>query len=191
MKPLFRIALSLTLLLAAGICQAAQQPGVPKAGDVLPSFSLTDPLNAAQRAYLGIADNDRFSLDQIPSDIVIVEIFSMYCPICQKEAPKVNRLYQAIEASASAKGRIKVIGIGAGNSAYEVQYFAKSYDVAFPLFADGDYSIHQKLGQVRTPFFIVLKRDAAGSQRVLYAQLGGFDQAAAFLKKIMSLAGMK
>jgi peroxiredoxin len=191
MKLLVRPALSLTLVFVAWICLAAQQPAGPKEGDILPNFSLSDPQDANQRAYLGISGKDPFSIDQIRSEVVIIEIFSMYCPLCQKEAPKVNRLYQEIEASAAARGRVKIIGIGAGNSTYEVQYFAKNYEVPFPLFADSDFSIHQKLGQVRTPYFIVLKRDAKGSQRVLYAQLGGFDQVPTFLEKIMNLAGLK
>lgn len=191
MRQLVRAALILALVVIAWTGQAAQHPTGPQAGDILPNFSLSDPGNAAQRAYLGILANDPFSLDQISSEVVIIEVFSMYCPICQKEAPKVNRLFQEIEANPSAKGRIKVIGIGVGNSAYEVQYYAKNYEVPFPLFADSDFSIHQKLGQVRTPYFIVLKRDENGAQRVLYSQLGEFDQPASFLEKIMSLAGLK
>ena len=86
--------------------------------------------------YLGLTGSGTFKITQVKAQAVLIEIFSMYCPYCQKDAPGINELFQAIEENAEMKGRIKIIGIGAGNSAYEVGVYKKKYNVPFPLIPD-------------------------------------------------------
>ena len=123
--------------------------------------------------------------------MVIIEIFSMYCPYCQAEAPNVNSLFSRIESSPALKGKIKLVGIGAGNSDYEVGVFKKKYHVAFPLFSDGDFKIHKLMGEVRTPYFIGVKINPDGSHQVFYSKLGAFESVDHFLNQIIKLSGLK
>jgi len=122
--------------------------------------------------------------------VVIVEIFSMYCPHCQTEAPVVNRLYEKIEDTPSLKGRIKLIGIGAGNTAFEVDVFKKRYQIPFPLVSDADFALHKALGEVRTPFFAGVRLIADGTTRVFYARVGGLEGVNHFLDLIVKASGM-
>jgi len=163
----------------------------PKPNAPLPDFQLPVPDNPAYRQYLGVDGDGLFRIPQIKARAVIIEIFSMYCPFCQREAPRVNKLYEKIESDTDLKSRIKMIGIGAGNSPFEVDIFQKKYQVPFPLFPDKDFLIHKCLGETRTPYFIVVAIGPGSSQKVIYSRLGGIFDFDDFLRTIRSRAGME
>jgi thiol-disulfide isomerase/thioredoxin len=176
----------LLIAIAAPLAAAPPQPG-----GQIPELKFTAPSERADKAYLGLSGwSSTFRVPDIKARVVILEILSMYCPFCQKEAPIVNQLYEAIEKDPAAKGKIKIIGIGTGNSVYEVDVFRKRYSVPFPVFPDPDYDIHKKCGEVRTPFFIAVKLNANGTQDVTYARLGGFGEIPAFLETLKKSAGL-
>lgn len=188
MKKAFLLSVLLLSSLAAAIPVFAADP--PKPGEKLFDFTLPVPAERADRNYLGISGwGKTFKMADIKANLVLIEILSMYCPFCQKEAPIVNQLYEAIEKDPAAKGKIKIIGIGAGNSVYEVDVFRKRYNVPFPVFPDPDYDIHKKCGEVRTPFFIAVRLNPNGTQEVSSARLGGFGEIPAFLETLKKFAG--
>ncbi len=173
----------------ASIAMSASVP--PPVGGVLPEFSLTTPKDRGERNYLNLSFfSMSFKIPDLKTQVVLIEIFSMYCPYCQAEAPNVNRLYEKIEASPTLKGKIKVIGIGVGNSPFEVGVFKKKYNISFPLFPDGDFKIHQLMGEVRTPYFIGVKINSDGSHRVFYSRLGALGNVDQFLYEIGKLSGI-
>jgi len=159
-------------------------------GKKLPDIELTIPKNQEHQQYLGLTGEGTFKIPQIKAKVVIIEIFSMYCPHCQREAPTINEFYQKIENSKNLKGKVKLIGIGAGNSDFEIGFFRKKYNVLFPLFPDGDFSIHKKIGEVRTPYFIGLKIMDNGKATIFYSQLGGPKNAQQFLNKLLQRSGL-
>ncbi|MCG6945273.1 MAG: peroxiredoxin family protein, partial [Deltaproteobacteria bacterium] len=69
----------------------------PAIGESLPSFKLPIPQDARAERYLGLSGPGQFTIAQIKAKVVIIQIFSMYCPVCQKEAFRVNKLYSTIQ----------------------------------------------------------------------------------------------
>lgn len=175
-------------LLGTNTLGAGNPPGK---GDLLPALSLPIPNNPEARNYLGLSGEGLFKIPHLEAQVVIIEIFSMYCPYCQKEASSVNELFQAIEDLPYLKEKIKLIGIGAGNTPFEVGIFKKTYNIPFPLFADQDFVLHKSLGEVRTPYFLAIKINKDKTHQVIYSELGSLNGAKAFLKKILILAKLK
>jgi len=163
----------------------------PSKGDVFPKINLPIPKSPDDKSYLGLSGVGNFKIPQIKAKVVIVEVFSMYCPYCQKDAPGINEMYQMIENNPELKNKIKIIGIGAGNSPFEVEVFKKTYHVPFPLFADKDFSIHKVLGEVRTPYFVAIKINDDGTHQIVHSQLGDFQGAEPFLELILKVSGLK
>jgi len=163
----------------------------PQKGETLPVINLPIPKSPAEKSYLGLSGDGSFKIPQIKANVVIVEIFSMYCPYCQKDAPKVNELYNLIENNPDLKNKIKLIGIGAGNTSYEVGVYKKNYTVPFPLFPDQDFTIHKACGEVRTPYYIVVKINEDKTHQILHSQLGDYPGAEPFLDLVLKSSGLK
>jgi thiol-disulfide isomerase/thioredoxin len=186
------ILLAVMTILSLGLgfsALTANKP--PEKGEVLPVINLPIPKNPVEKGYLGLSGDGFFKIPQIKANVVIVEIFSMYCPYCQKDAPGVNQLHNVIDNNPDLKNKIKLIGIGAGNSSYEVEVFKKTYTVPFPLFPDKDFTIHKACGDVRTPYFIVVKINNDGTHQIVHSQLGGYPGAEPFLELVLKSSGLK
>lgn len=163
----------------------------PSEGDLLPEIVLDVPQILDQKNYLGLSSETTFTIPQIKASVIIVEIFSMYCPYCQSEAPSLNELYYKIQKNSRLEGRLKLIGIGAGNSTFEVEHFRNTYKIPFPLFPDDDFSIHKKIGAVRTPYFFVVGINKDGTHRILYSHQGRLENHDQFIKMLLKRSGLK
>ena len=162
--------------------KAADAP--PPEGGVFPNINLPVPEKLEEQQYLGLEGKGTFTVSKIKARVVILEIFSMYCPFCQKEAPNVKALHRMIAQNEDLNKRIKMIGVGAGNSPFEVNTYKSAYGMTFPHFADTDFSIHDALGKVRTPYFIVIKLGGDKPPKVIYSKVGGIGDPHSFLELI-------
>jgi peroxiredoxin len=163
----------------------------PSTGEPFPDVSLAMPEKSLQKEYLGLKGNGSFKLSQIKAELLIIEIFSMYCPYCQKEAPNVNELYSIISGRDDIKDKIRIIGIGAGNTPLEVDVFRKKYAVEFPLFSDESFSVHTATGGVRTPYFFVIRTRAGEPGVIVYSNVGTLHDPGQFLDLIMKKSSLK
>jgi peroxiredoxin len=179
------IVLTVTVLFVFCFAPVILWAQAPSQGESFPDISLPSPETEAEKSYLGLSSAGPFLLSHIKTDVLIIEIFNMYCPYCQREAPRVNELYRMILKSPELGEKIKIIGIGAGNTDYEVNIFRKEYDIRFPLFSDELFSLHKTSGGVRTPYFFVLKFNKSGSNTVLYSRVGSIKNPEEFLDLIV------
>ena len=184
------ITVILTLFLATAISAAENIP--PKVGSPFPAIELPMLNTPADLQYLGLSAGGKFfRINQVKAKVVIIQIYSMYCPYCQAEAPNVNRLYATIENSPALKDKFKIIGIGAGNTQFEVGTYKKKYSVTLPLVPDDDYKIHKIMGEVRTPYFMAVKLSNDGKTEVIYSRLGALGNVDQFLAQLVTLSGLK
>jgi thiol-disulfide isomerase/thioredoxin len=181
MKTKFALAvLALSLLLS---CPVFADIVGKKRGEAFPDLTLAGSISDQDRQYLGLGGVGPWSLGAIGSKAVLVEVFSMYCPYCQKEAPKVNELHALIESSGLGSD-VKLIGIGAGNTQFEVDFFRKKYQVSFPLFIDPDLTVHSATGKVGTPYFALIGLREGKEHVTLFSHLGPFEDTGAFLEQL-------
>ena len=184
MKPRIFVVFSWCLVFLACNITCAANGKTPAPEDPLPRFEIPPIQSPAEAQYLGVEEKEPFWIMEINSPLVIIEIFSMYCPFCQREAPRVNELYEKIETDSQLKGKIKIIGIGAGNSMFEVNFFKKKFSIPFPMFPDSDFAIHKTLGEVRTPYFIVVSNLPDQCPQVIFSKLGRIKDLDEFIKEI-------
>lgn len=185
---IFSLVIALLFLIFSGVNSAIDR--APVKGGKLPPINLPVPKETKERNYLGLSGGSSFRITEIKAEVVIIEIFSLYCPTCVKLGPKKKELYESIENDSFLKGKIKLIGIGAGDSIKEVQEFKRITEVPFPLFPDKDFSVHNALGEVRTPFFIAIRINLDRTHQVIYSEAGGFKETKEFLELIRMASGL-
>ncbi len=186
-----RKALTVAILLAAtlgavngwGADKSRFRVDVPR----LEKFPLSIPENQVEQKYLGLSGKGTFALPQVKARVVIVQILSMYCPICQKDAPVVNEVFDALETTSPFKGKVKMVGVAAGNTPFEAGVFKKKFDVRFPVIADDDMQF-QKISKDRilTPTFIVLKVEKGKKLKLIKVHVGMIHKAQELLEVVRS-----
>ena len=111
---------------------------------------------AEEAAYLGVPAEGEFGILDVNADVVVIQIFDMYCMNCQKDAPEVNKLFERVEDS-DLKDSVKFLGIGKKNTVTEAGIYRKRYEVKFPLLPDPEMKNVKAIGDEKTPTFIVVE----------------------------------
>lgn len=152
-------------------------------GMILPGFQIIGDGTGDVQKYLGLKSAGPFSLSEIPSKLILVEFYSIYCAVCQKQAPDNNTLFKYIQSDQTLSADLKMIGIGLGNKPFEVKYFREAHHVKFPLFPDADKNILKKTGIQVTPVTVLMQPDG----KVLMAHYGRIDDLEKFLREIKEI----
>ncbi|MBF0302134.1 MAG: TlpA family protein disulfide reductase [Desulfamplus sp.] len=146
------------LLLSVIMCSvsiAAQ----PKAGDTIPPLTLPVPYDQAGKTALGLSETaTTFTLVDLKSELILIEIIGVYCPQCFKQAPGFNNLYARLNKG-KMKGRVTMFALAAGGTDGEIEQLLKSGQYKFPVVRDDKYEIHKILGEPKTPFTIICRQD--------------------------------
>ena len=188
MRTVFIILFSLMLAGGAYAMEASDNAAshpLP-VGSSMPDLLLRGEISPVHQKELGFAGPAPRHLSEIKAKTVILVAFSMYCPHCQREAPVLNELNALIQSRGLAND-IKLIGVGIGNSDFEVQVFRDKYATTFPLFSDPDFTINKEIGEVGTPFFYVLAMNPEKKEiRVAKTLLGRMKSAQTFLDQVLA-----
>ena len=185
------VFLLLPILSVLSLVLPALSADAPPEKETLPKITLPVPDSEEYRAYLGLKQppGETFTVNDIDADVLLIELFSMYCPFCQEEAENVNALFETMYDFSKPEFSVKLIGLGANNSAFEVDHFRNTYGVRFPLFPDQDMSMYNALGGKGTPGFIACKKEADSSCTIIHRQSGGFHQPDEFFKELLNKSG--
>ncbi|MDA8125094.1 MAG: redoxin domain-containing protein [Deltaproteobacteria bacterium] len=173
----------------SAIATPGKQAAVP--AKAFPSLELPIPQSEQEKGYLGLSGSGTFRIGQIKAPVLLIEVYSFYCPHCQVSAARVNDLYRKIQENPELRDKIKMIGIAVGNSSFEVDSYRERYEVPFPLFSDLNMEMTEKLGVRGTPTFIGVRTDRGEGQPSFYFGEGGFEDAQQFLEKMIQMSGLK
>lgn len=100
-----------------------------------------------------------------------------------------NDFYQLVQ-SRGFSGRVRVLGIGVGDTPKEVTVFKEKFGLPFPVFPDRSGSFSRQFGKIKVPNVIVLKR-RLGHFEVVYQESSLPDNPGQFLAKVLSYATTK
>jgi peroxiredoxin len=151
-------------------------------GTMVPGFKITGPGSPQTKAYLGVNDEKLFSLSQVKSKLTLVEFFDVFCPVCQKNAPLLNRVYNLFKDDKNLGKDIKMIGLGLGTQPEDLPAYKKAFKVEFPLFADPKKEIQKLLKVQGVPLTVLLDKNG----KVLMSHpgaIGNFDGFVSEIKK--------
>ncbi|MBC2717626.1 MAG: TlpA family protein disulfide reductase [Desulfobacteraceae bacterium] len=124
-------------------------------GTSLPNFKIDMTLSPEMIQYLGVETGPDFTLKQIRSKLIVIEVLSAFCQECHKNAPQVNKLYNIISNDSVLHSDVKMLGIAVGDDTRLVEVYKNTYKVKFPIVADPKDNIKNLLGNVATPSIIV------------------------------------
>jgi hypothetical protein len=140
-----------------------------------PNLSFEQALSKEEQAYLEVPPNKSFTFQEIKGELILVEFLSVYCVNCQRQAPILNGLYVSIQKDKALRGKVKMIGIAAGNNLREIEKFRKEYKVSYPILSDLRFDAHAAVGGPRTPFSIWVRKERRGNGIVVSTHLGSMD----------------
>lgn len=175
------------LVIAIGLAAPARTPagGLPETGKDLVEFPFNTPATEAEKAYLGIEKAPTFALEDIEAELVLIEIVGVYCPQCHIQFPKMKKLFFRIQKDKPLAGKVKFAAIAMGANSREVAYLRQQFKLPYPVLTDPNFETHKLLGEPRTPFTLLVRRD----RKIVYTHLGPIKDMDQFLAQIRKLAG--
>jgi peroxiredoxin len=149
----------------------------PMAGNSAPGLqqafemTVTAPASAESKAKLGLAEDvESFRPADLETDLFVLLVFDLYCHACQQSAKNMAWLNEQIDNDPRLR-KAAVIGLGRGDTPFEVQTFMRKLKLDFPAISDRDKAFTDGLGVDRTPSGFLICRQT-GEYRLLASFTG-------------------
>lgn len=143
-----------------------------KEGDIFPKFELPT------------INFTFFSTEKVKGKIIVINFFSLSCPICMKELP----FYESeIWGKYKSNDKIEIIAIGREQTIGELTDFKIKKGYTFPIAADIDRSVYSKFAEKMIPRNIVVDRNG----KIIYHKIGFNEQEFNNLKSIIETEVLK
>lgn len=149
-------------------------------GKPLPAFQMRLNAPPDALAYLGVEAGRAFALTEIPSDLVLIELFSVLCKACHENVPPLNQLYGILSGDPEMAARLKMLGIALNNDTKMAEGYQKAFKVKFPVVPDPGGVIDALFPDVMTPCLILADREG----KILFFHEGVIDDVDAVLTEI-------
>jgi len=159
-------------LMATVVCLAYLLGGVSLAGAAKGGgLEFPNTVTAADRSYLGLAKAGKFTLKDLNTPYVLLEVLNTNCPHCMAQAAALNKLFRLVQNS-DLNSKVRFIGV-VSNPPAAMEKWRQAYKVPFALVADPDWEIAQALKVTGTPTTLVLDKQG----KVLLLHNGVFHDA--------------
>ncbi len=140
------------------------------AGDFFPEFPFPMALSRGEVGYLGLptkflglTKGENFFLREVKAELIVLEYTNKYCFSCQLLAPVMNKVFERVENDERLRGRVKFLGVGAGNNRDEVNSFKAEKKVPFPIVPDPKFQAFEAVGEPgATPFTLFIRNTSSG-----------------------------
>ncbi len=158
-----------------------------RSGDLLPYISLPNPDSQTEREYLGVGEKKMFSLEEIQADLIVIKYLNTNCVYCIKLLPIFDEIYRMVDQDADLRKRIKIVGIGVGDTMNEVDFLKKNHAIPYPVIPDTEFEAHYATGTRRVPLIVVARKDKQGRWVVASVHVGLIFSAESFVGELRSI----
>lgn len=132
-------------------CPVTIKGNALKSFDRAMALNLPAPTSKHAQSALGLsADKTHFKLGDLEADLLVIMVFDMYCHVCHQSSENMQAVADSLLKSPKVQS-VCILGLGRGDTDFEVQTFVKKLGLKFPGIPDRDKSVTDALGVRTTP----------------------------------------
>ncbi len=158
-----------------------------RSGDLFPSISFPNIFVTEEKKYLGVGDKAILSLGDIQAEVLVIKFLNTNCFYCIKSLPVFKEVFETIASERNLMKRIKMIGIGAGDTPGEVAAFKGQYAVPYPIIPDTEFEAHKAVNEPTVPFIVITRRVGQGKWVVVSVHVGLTFSAESFVGELRAI----
>lgn len=131
--------LCMAMLVSAVGCRANVTSQPLQVGSIVPPLELKS-----------VSSNEKFAIDSLKGDFVIVNFWSTTCSVCMQEIDDLKEIHNS--------GKVKVIGVALDDDRERIKSVIQKRDVHYPVL-QGDQATFERFDGYSIPYTLVLDRE--------------------------------